>query len=558
MRQRQYVAYYRVSTPRQGYSGLGLDAQRASVVRYVQKVSGKLVAEFEEVKSGLKTNRPQLAEAIRTCRMRRAVLVIARLDRLARNVALIADLMDSELEFVAVDFPAAGRLTLHVLAAIAEYESKLMSERTRAALAAAKARGVRLGSPHGGFANLRAAVAASVKTRKNKALTFALDVAPTIWELLAKGKSQNEVAAELNRQRIQTPLQCTWDSEGVRRVMRLTEKALPLLAEAAAAGPDWRTVRARERAEELAPIVWNLRRDGLSLTSIAEEMNRRRIPTPRGGKWQTSSVHRILYATKAVVPDARTIIKATRIGRRAAHSRQRALDLAPLVEELREQGKTLRAIAVEFNKRGIRSGRGKPWCCTSVRQVLVLAAKAEAERTGVRLRTPFRMPPLDPKTRAMAVAPRIWKLRALGKSTAAIADELNRDKVKTLKCGRWHAATVERVLNLTTDRFPHHAKAAARAPNPWMVRALERASELAPLVRQLKATMTLAEVAAELTGRGVPTPRGARQWWSMTVWKVLKRADEAAEAQATVRPRRSKRNGMAAPRRLASTMKKAA
>src|SRR5260370_12721803 len=228
MNTRQYVAYYRVSTKRQGYSGLGLEAQREAVACYVQNVSGKLVAGFTEVRSGTKSTRPFLAEAIRTCRMRLAVLVIARLDRLARNVAMIAELMDSEVEFVAVDFPTASRLTLHILAAIAEYESKLASERTKAALAAARARGVRLGGAPSGFADLPAAVAASVKTREAEALASALDVAPIIWELFAKGKTQIEIAAELSRRLIPTARKNGWASGGRPRVKPPTRKALPL------------------------------------------------------------------------------------------------------------------------------------------------------------------------------------------------------------------------------------------------------------------------------------------------------------------------------------------
>jgi hypothetical protein len=156
----------------------------------------------------------------------------------------------------------------------------------------------------------------------------------------------------------------------------------------------------------------------------------------------------------------------------------------------------------------------------------------------------------------MEVAPRIWQLKVLGKSTAAIAETLNRDKVKPLKCGRWHAATVERVLSLTANRFPQHVKAAALAPNAWRARALERSAEFAPLVRELKASMTLSQVAAELTRRGIPTPGGARQWWSMTVWTVLKRAREA-EAPASACSRRT-RTGTAAARPPASTTRKAA
>jgi DNA invertase Pin-like site-specific DNA recombinase len=543
-RQRQHVAYYRVSTPRQVYSGLGLEAQREAVLRYVGGVSGKLVAEFTEVKSGRKGARPQLAEAIRTCRMRRAVLVIARLDRLARNVALIADLMDSELEFVAVDFPTATRLTLHVLAAIAEYESKLVSERTKAALAVAKARGVRLGGPRSGFTDLPAAVAASVKTRKAKALASALDVAPIIWEMLAEGRTQKEIAAELTRRLIPSPRKSSWDATGVGRVMRLTRGALPLLAKGVDAAPDWRTVRAAERAGALAPLVWGLWRQGLSLTSLAEEMNRRQIATPRGRGWHTSTVFSVLRLTKTPGIEEN---RAKAIGRRSANARRRALDLAPLVKELRKRGMTYRAIAQEFNERGVRSGRGGLWGYTSVRDILVLADKAQLERIGKHRRKAFRSPPLDPKARVMEAAPRIWQLRARGQSAATIAGELNRQQVKSPKWRRWHKEAVERVLQLTAGEFPHHAKVAASAANPWMAHTRERAAKLAPLVRELRATMTLKQVAAEMMRRGVPSPKGSPRWWLNTVRKVLKRAEEAEAASMPVRVRRARSAPSLAP-----------
>src|SRR5580698_10557186 len=124
-----------------------MDAQREAVGRYVQS-RGQIVAEYIEVESGKKhTNRPQLLAALAECRKRRAVLVIARLDRLARNVAFIANLMNSDVEFVAVDMPQANRLTIHILAAVAEHEREMISLRTKAALAAAKARGIKLGNP---------------------------------------------------------------------------------------------------------------------------------------------------------------------------------------------------------------------------------------------------------------------------------------------------------------------------------------------------------------------------------------------------------------------------
>ena len=114
-RPRQYVAYYRVSTGQQGLSGLGIEAQCAAVRQYVGSTPGTLVAEFTEIKSGALNDRAQLNDALRTCRMRRAILVIARLDRLSRNVGFISQLMQSGLEFVAADFPQANRLTIHIL-----------------------------------------------------------------------------------------------------------------------------------------------------------------------------------------------------------------------------------------------------------------------------------------------------------------------------------------------------------------------------------------------------------------------------------------------------------
>jgi DNA invertase Pin-like site-specific DNA recombinase len=126
------IAYYRVSTVRQGQSGLGLDAQRTAVAAFVAG-RGELVAEFVEVESGRRGNRPQLAAALDLCHRRRAVLVIAKLDRLARSVAFISNLMESGVAFIACDMPLANRLTLHILAAVAEHETEMVSARTVAA-----------------------------------------------------------------------------------------------------------------------------------------------------------------------------------------------------------------------------------------------------------------------------------------------------------------------------------------------------------------------------------------------------------------------------------------
>ena len=143
--QERFVGYFRVSTDKQGRSGLGLDAQQEAVSRFVQARSSKLISEIVEIESGTRADRPMLAEALRLCRVHRATLLIAKLDRLARNVAFISNLMESGVEFEAVDFPSANRLTIHILSAVAEHEAGMIRERTKSALAAAKKRGVKLG-----------------------------------------------------------------------------------------------------------------------------------------------------------------------------------------------------------------------------------------------------------------------------------------------------------------------------------------------------------------------------------------------------------------------------
>src|SRR5687768_7044156 len=127
---KRFVAYYRVSTRAQGRSGLGLDAQRAAVAAFVEGQVGTLHAEFSEVESGSTSTRPQLAQALSMCRKEKCVLVIAKLDRLARNVQIISQLINAGVEFIAADMPFANKLTIHIFAAMAEYERDAISERT--------------------------------------------------------------------------------------------------------------------------------------------------------------------------------------------------------------------------------------------------------------------------------------------------------------------------------------------------------------------------------------------------------------------------------------------
>jgi len=218
----QVVSYLRVSTAKQGHSGLGLEAQRAAVAGFTAAGGHGLVTEFLEIEFGKRNDRPQLEAALATCRLHRATLVIAKLDRLARNVAFIANLMDGGVEFVACDMPHANRLTLHLLAAIAEHEREMISQRTKAALQAAKARGVRLGNPNGAAAlreGCREAAALSIVARKANARQFAETLAPLLIKLGAGYCSSRQLALKLNGAGVPSPRGGAWSSQQVRRTL---------------------------------------------------------------------------------------------------------------------------------------------------------------------------------------------------------------------------------------------------------------------------------------------------------------------------------------------------
>lgn len=203
-----FIAYFRVSTDRQGRSGLGLDAQQKAVRDYL--AGGQIVAEFTEIESGKRNARPELARALAACRRQKAKLVIAKLDRLSRNLAFIAALMDAGTEFIAVDNPHANRLTLHILAAVAQHEREMIAERTKAALQAAKARGVRLG--RNGAERLAPA-------NRNAAVERATQLEPVLSRLRFAGLSANQIAVELTARGVPTAMGGKWHAQTVIRMM---------------------------------------------------------------------------------------------------------------------------------------------------------------------------------------------------------------------------------------------------------------------------------------------------------------------------------------------------
>lgn len=212
-----YVAYYRVSTQQQGRSGLGLEAQRAAVVAFVASQKGVISAEFTEVETGKGaaplSHRKQLREALALCRKIDATLVIAKLDRLARNVAFVAGLIESGVDFVAADMPHANKVMLQMHAVMSEWERDQISARTRGALAAAKARGVTLGVA--GARNLKP----NIEARQQAANVFACSLSATLAGYKAQGLSQRQQVAQLNALGIKAPRGGTWSLVQLQRVL---------------------------------------------------------------------------------------------------------------------------------------------------------------------------------------------------------------------------------------------------------------------------------------------------------------------------------------------------
>jgi DNA invertase Pin-like site-specific DNA recombinase len=211
-----FVAYYRVSTQKQGQSGLGLQAQREAVAQYLNGGDWQLLAEFTEVETGKGSNalakRPQLQQAIAYSKKHRATLLIAKLDRLARNVHFVSSLMESKVDFLCCDMPSATPLTIHILAAVAEDEAKRISQRTKAALEQAKKNGVKLGNPQ---------LAKTLNApRIERANEFAESMRPILSALKASGMTQRVMVEELNAKGIASARGGRWSLIQLQRTLK--------------------------------------------------------------------------------------------------------------------------------------------------------------------------------------------------------------------------------------------------------------------------------------------------------------------------------------------------
>lgn len=214
-----FITYSRVSTDRQGRSGLGLEAQAAAIEAHVQSVGGKVVESFVEVESGKNDDRPELAKALALCKRKKATLLIAKLDRLSRDAHFLLGLQKSGVPFVAADMPFADSFTVGVLALVAQKEREMISARTKDALKAAKARGVRLGCPD---AIRTAAMAREAKIERAK--NRAANLAPIIRDIMSKGggMSLGAVAMVLEARGVKTPRGgLRWQAVQVQRVLAM-------------------------------------------------------------------------------------------------------------------------------------------------------------------------------------------------------------------------------------------------------------------------------------------------------------------------------------------------
>lgn len=220
----KFVAYLRVSTARQGRSGLGLEAQQVAVRQFVAARGGRIIApEFVEVETGKRNDRPELQKALKRCRVTGATLVVAKLDRLSRNAAFLMTLRDSGVEFVAADLPEANTMTVGVMAVVAQHEREAISQRTKAALAAARARGTPLGGTRRGSARIENYQRQGVLAAQKKAIESAELRREAVEGLRCQGLSLNAVAARLNADSVTTSRGGKWTATAVKRTLAMFE-----------------------------------------------------------------------------------------------------------------------------------------------------------------------------------------------------------------------------------------------------------------------------------------------------------------------------------------------
>ena len=415
------VAYFRVSTRMQGFHGLGMEAQRRSVNAYADFRGLKIVAAYEEVESARREhlkNRPQLVCALAHARRSGAVLVIARLDRLARNVLVTSQLLESGVEFVACDNPHANRMTIQIIAVMAEQESRLISERVKAAFAAMRARGI----PHKSNRRLTAeeiarGQKASAIARRERTKEAYADLVPVVTEMRVRGLSIYGVCESLNLQGQRNQCGLIWQASAMAAFLR--REGLTKLPEALRSrGPVAEAIRAkgviaaaaslRRRVDEAyvnaLPVAIRLLAEGRSRIGIARDLNDLGLRLRTGSPWRSITVLALLRRAGALPPGPARRHAFTKgdqdAGQRAAAltNRRRAVEsmaeTEPLVRRLLASGYSYPKVAETLNEMGYKPRFAERW----TKSVLYLAIRRIDERKQESEAFPMRKRP--PETRS--------------------------------------------------------------------------------------------------------------------------------------------------------------
>jgi DNA invertase Pin-like site-specific DNA recombinase len=388
---RQIVAYYRVSTQLQGIAGLGMEAQRRSVEAYALQQRCQILASYSEVETGRKQslrNRPELVKAIAHARRSGAILAIARLDRLARNLYVTAQLLESGVDFVACDNPHANRLTIQILAAMAEHEGRLISERCKASAAVLKARGTVFGRPKGyrvAPEDAKRYAATSAASRRANTIEAYADLVPLIIRLRYVPMSLAAIAGHLNDlghcSRKKLPL----SADIIRLILQraglgtLTLRPATLYgtvgldkarANLAAINQAWDAAT----YASIRPIVTKMRAKPQPYAVIAGRLNLLGYRTKRGKIWRIDSLRRLLDRLGfAESPARRKELHALLASRGTAAAAKRRRNASGMMRHARRLSRTNRTwleVAEALNVRGYRTLRGTRWTAPSVWQLL--------------------------------------------------------------------------------------------------------------------------------------------------------------------------------------------
>lgn len=328
----------------------------------------------------------------------------------------------------------------------------------------------------------------------------------------------------MTRQRIRTPRNGKWSRYGIERVRKLTKDefaSAPDVARAVRLGP--RGFRMLERAQQIAPIIWEMRRLGKSTLYIADELNRRGVPTAKKRPWNASTVWKVLTLTADKPVAIGHPFPLVRSGLRVARAKERAALVAPTIWELRSKGQSHHAIACELDRQGIPAPEARGWSASTVANFMrytqqEFSSIAEAFRP-IRPRTFMALS----NAKARQVAPLVWDLAIKGKSPAEVAEELNQRHVVTVGNRGWHASTVRTVMRRTKREFAEtHDLTGLLNLGPRQFRTRARAMQLAPIVSELQASgLSLTSIATELNCRGIPSPN-MRNWYASSVSMLMR------------------------------------